>query len=147
MKKNLLLSAVVILIVSLGFGALAQTKAPPPPSEAEVDAAAMAEAQNTLRDSNLRMKALDTPEARKAYDQATITALGNNENANEIFNLAADLMPLILKEYPGQDLAVVMQDPKKVSELISKLPEKERARISALAAKIESEKSSKTKSP
>lgn len=104
------------------------------------DLDAMIQTQNLMRNANDRQKALNTEEARAADRNAGITALGNTANKDEIYSIAADLMPWLLEQSQG--------DPAKMAQLMQqfqqnpraffdRVPASQRARISALADRIE----------
>lgn len=120
----------------------------------DVNADSLMQTQNLLRSSTERQKALTTEEARAADRNAGITALGNGANKDEIYSIAADLMPWLLEQSQG--------DPAKMSQLMQqfqqnpraffdRVPASQRARISALADRIEREraasKSGQTRNP
>lgn len=118
------------------------------------DVDALVKTQNVLRNAAERQKALGTDAARAADRNADITALGNSANKEEIYSIAADLMPWLLEQSQG--------DPAKMSQLMQqfqqnpraffdRVPASQRARISALADRLEREraasKSGQTRNP
>ncbi len=104
---------------------------------------ALSKTQNLLRNSKERQGALDTKEAKSADNVAEITALGDPAAKDQVYNIAADLMPWLVAQTEG--------DPKKMMEIIAeaqknpqaflqKLPEAERKKIGNLTRHIEAKK-------
>ncbi|AGH95807.1 hypothetical protein [Pseudobdellovibrio exovorus] len=107
--------------------------------------AIVAEAQQSLVDPQKRQEALNTPEARSADRQVEITALGDNSKKQEMYSLAAALLPWLAQQAAG--------DPNKMAEIMQKfqsdpqsffnsIPEEQRNKIRALASEIEAQQKS-----
>ena len=108
------------------------------------------ETQKILRDSErVQQEALVTPAAKIADKNASITGLGKPENKQEIYNIAADLMPMLVEMSSG--------DPAKMQELIAeayknpkafydKMPITQRDKIKLLSETIDSTRT-KNKAP
>lgn len=107
--------------------------------------AIVGEAQQSLVDPQKRQEALNTPEARSADRQVEITALGDNSKKQEMYSLAAALLPWLAQQAAG--------DPNKMAEIMQKfqsdpqsffnsIPEEQRNKIRALASEIEAQQKS-----
>ncbi len=104
---------------------------------------ALSKTQNLLRDSNARQGALDTKEAHEADKLAETTALGDPSAKNQVYNIAADLMPWLVAQTsgdPAKMMQLIMEAQKNPQAFLEKLPESERKKISNLSRFIENKK-------
>lgn len=111
---------------------------------------ALEQTQNLLRDTNqVQKEALDTPAAKEADRNASITTLGDPELKQGLYDISADLLPWLTEAAAG--------DSEKMSELLAeasknpaafydKIPSAQRAKIKALSETIDSRRN-KNKAP
>lgn len=133
-------TALMILLVALLTGPAALRAQ----TSDDADLRALTETQNLLRNPQLRQQALTTPQAREADRNAAITGLGNSDYQQEIYNLSAELMPWLVEQSKGDPakMAELMQEfQKNPRAFFNRVPAAQRARISALADKIEKARS------
>lgn len=110
------------------------------------DKESVKKAQEVLKDPK-QVKEITNKDAKaKKADDFVKNIAGSEENAQEVYNIAAELMPVLLEmnnndpEKAVQSLQDYAKNPK---AFLDKLPETSRKKIKALAEKIESEKKKK----
>jgi hypothetical protein len=96
---------------------------------------ALTETQNCLRNRNC--EAAGTP-AGKAADQQALAAVGNNPaNRQALYNISADIMPILLQQSAGDPdkMLIIMQQAQSNPEgFFNSLPPEIQARIKSAAA-------------
>ncbi|MEK6626983.1 MAG: hypothetical protein AABY53_00015 [Bdellovibrionota bacterium] len=116
----------------------------------DINSKALAETQKLLKNpARVQKEALDTPEAKAVDKNASITARGNPQYKQEMYNISADLMPWLVEISKG--------DPAKMAEIMAeaqsnpaafyqRMPAAMRAKIKSLSGAIDSDRN-KNKSP
>ncbi|MFN8792489.1 MAG: hypothetical protein ACK5Y2_13625 [Bdellovibrionales bacterium] len=121
----------------------AQSEAP------KSDADALRKTQEVLRNQEERHKALNSPEAVNSAARVNELAGGDPEIEQGIWELAADLMPL-LHEASGGDpdkMKQILNEARlNPNSFINRFPSSQRSRLSELASKL-AEKEKKKKRP
>lgn len=103
-------------------------------------------AQEVLKDPK-QVKEITNKDAKaKKADDFVKNIAGSEENAQEVYNIAAELMPVLLEmnnNDPEKAIQSLQDYSKNPKAFLDKLPEASRKKIKALAEKIESEKMKK----
>ena len=113
---------------------------------AQDDSASLAQVQALLNDPALRQQALITPEARSADRNAEITALGQAGKKQEIYSIAAELMPWLIQETNGDMTKIntlMLEYQKNPQAFYNRIPAAQREKIKSLAGQIEQSRSGK----
>lgn len=82
-------------------------------SDKEVNEEALKNTQDLLKNPTERQKALNTPAARQSVEQLKNLTGGDAQIEQEIWELSADLMPILLEESKG--------DPQKMTKLLQEM--------------------------
>lgn len=108
------------------------------------------ETQNFLKDpEQVKQETQTNNKARAADKVAEITALGQKEHKQEIYNISADLMPWLEEQTKGDVTkmqALILEAQKNPEAFYSRLPASEKAKIKALSEAIDSNRT-KNKNP
>jgi len=133
----------LLFISAISLSALAQTEAP------DNDAEALRKTQEVLRNQAERHKVLKSPDAVNSAARVNELSGGDPEIEQGIWELAADLMPL-LHEASGGDPAKMKQILEEArlnpQGFMNRFPSSQRSKLSELASKL-AEKEKKKKRP
>jgi hypothetical protein len=112
----------------------------------EVDANAIKQTQDLLRNPKARQGAIkETQGSQNANDYAT-KVLGNEQNVNEAYDIAAELLPWITEQSGGDPVKMqemMAQAMKNPESFYARMPAAQKARIKALNNKIPASASQK----
>lgn len=107
---------------------------------------ALQQTQNLLKNSEARKGAINTEPAKAADKTAEITALGDPAAKNEVYNIAADLMPWLVEQSQGDPLKMmqlIQEAQKNPQAFLQRMPASERQKIKNLSGFIEQKKNSR----
>lgn len=116
----------------------------------DTDLMATTETQKLLQDAaRVQKEALKTPEAKAADKNASITARGNPQYKQEMYNISSDLMPWLVeisKGDPAKMTELMVEAQKDPAAFYQKMPAAVQAKIKALSGAIDSSRK-KNKNP
>ncbi len=99
-----------------------------------------AESQRALKDPNERKNYLNTSNAQQANANVEALTKGNSEHKEDVYNLAAEILPWLMEESKGDPVkaqALLNESQTNPKAFYQRLPAAQRERIKALAEKME----------